>query len=107
MHGPRDQTVALHLAQRLCEHLLADTLDQFAQARKAQLTLFRQYLKNQHGPLVSDAADQVVNEGFNLGIEVSGGSAGGINLRRRDLLFGKLRNLWHLSRSPPGKYRTL
>ena len=47
MHGPRDQAVALHLAQRLREHLLADALNQFAQARKAQLTLFRQYFKNQ------------------------------------------------------------
>src|SRR5260370_16644243 len=47
MHGPRDQAVALHLAQRLREHLLADTLNQFAQAREAQFTLFRQYLKNQ------------------------------------------------------------
>src|ERR1700722_11610597 len=107
MHGPRDQAVALHLAQRLREHLLADTLDQFAEAREAQLTLFCQYLKNQHRPLVSDAADQVVNEGFDLGIEVSRGSAGGINLRRRDLLFGKLRNLWHFLHSPHGKYRTL
>ena len=90
MHGPRDQAVALHLAQRLREHLLADTLDQFAQARKAQLALFCQYLKNQHGPLVGYTADQIVNEGFNLGIEVGGGSADGINLRRRNLLFGKI-----------------
>jgi hypothetical protein len=53
------------------------------------------------------AADQVVNEGFNLGIEVGRGSAGGIDLRFRDLLFGELRNLWHFLHSPFGKYRTL
>src|ERR1700722_22736 len=107
MHGPRDQAVALHLAQRLREHLLADTFNQFAQARETQLTFFRQYLKHEHRPLVGYTSDQVVNEGFNLGVEVVGGSTGGVNLRPYDLLFGELRNPWHFLHSPLGKYGTL
>ena len=45
MHGPRNQPVALHLAQSLREHLLADAFHEFAQARKSQFSLFRQHLK--------------------------------------------------------------
>jgi hypothetical protein len=53
----------------LGEHLLADAGDGFADTGEAETALRFQYLEDEHGPLVGDAANDVVDESFDLGIE--------------------------------------
>src|ERR1700730_7638102 len=86
MNGSGDEAVALHLAERLGQHLLADADDVLAQSGKPQLTFFLQYLQNQHGPFVGDAADQLVDESLDPRIEVDGRRARGMGLVLRNLV---------------------
>ena len=95
MHGACNQTVTLHLAQSLREHLLAYSLDRFAEPSESQFSFFTQDFKDQHRPFVSHAANQIVYKGFNPGIEIVWGCAGGVNLCQLDLLCSEPRLLGH------------
>jgi hypothetical protein len=93
----REQSIALHLAQGLRQHLLADAFDLLAQARETQLPLLGQHLEDQHRPFVGDSTNELVDQGFELrvGAGMRCGSKHGVALRRRNLLVGELRKLDH------------
>src|SRR5690606_35073792 len=88
--GALDQTVALHLPQRLGQHLLADTRDLAADLGEAQRSVIGEDFENQHSPLVGNLADHVVDEFVHAGIAVRP------RLRRRHA---------H-GHSPNGKYKS-
>jgi hypothetical protein len=56
MDGASDKAIALHLPESLSEHLLADISEQLGQPREAQDTVFRDHLKDKHGPFVGNPA---------------------------------------------------
>lgn len=78
MHGPRDQAITLHVTQGLRQHFLADPFDRLADLCEAQLASLGQHLQNQHGPFVGHAADELINQGLNAGIDCFGRASDGV-----------------------------
>ena len=62
----RDETIALHLPERLGEHLLADPADLPAQLREANHAVLAEDIDDQKRPLVGDATEHLVHERFLL-----------------------------------------
>lgn len=72
MDRPHDQAIALHLTQRLRQHFLADTVNPSPEFGKAQLFAVRELLNDKHRPFISDAANELCHERFDLRIDFIG-----------------------------------
>src|SRR5690606_40257530 len=60
--GARDEAVALHVAQGLRQHLLADAAHMPADLREAERSALLQRLEDQHGPFVRHLADDAAHQ---------------------------------------------
>ncbi len=57
MDGSGYETLALHLAQGLGEHLVADAGNHLTEPGEANLTMVGEHLDDHHRPFISNAAD--------------------------------------------------
>lgn len=70
--GALDEAIAFHLAEGFGEHLLADAAGQLAELGEASGAVFGEDIENDHGPLVGDALDDLVDQSVYLGFGFDG-----------------------------------
>lgn len=76
LHSGRDdrknrahyETVRLHLAKRLGQHLLAYASDQFTDAGEAQPAVLAKHFEGKHRPLIGDPSDDLADQRLQFGV---------------------------------------
>lgn len=89
MNRADQHPVPLHLSQRLSQHLLTDPRHLAGKLRETQFAMLVEDFENDHRPLVSDPADQIVDQGLYLWVGIGGWRLLGNPLRGADGLIAE------------------